>query len=142
MVNDPWFMAVLDTRPSNYEGYRYSVCFINQSDSKIDQLSYTVSGQIEAYHQPITAEETRALGELNPKYVVEIEHVPKNGFIGDLTYTFEIKSGPRKELLRFHIPKHLNGAAFSIYDLPIVHQRGYFFLGQHYNTRRETNEPE
>ncbi|WP_404409412.1 hypothetical protein [Jeotgalibacillus malaysiensis] len=130
MIDQPWFLAVLDTRPSEFEDYHYSVCFINQSDTVIDQLTYTVSGQIKAYHHPISAEETRELGELKPHYVVEIEHVPKKGFIGDLTYSFDITTEGKKETLHFFIPKQLTGAAFSLYDLPIVHQRGYFFLGE------------
>ncbi|AJD91143.1 hypothetical protein JMA_18260 [Jeotgalibacillus malaysiensis] len=130
MIDQPWFLAVLDTRPNEYEGYHYSVCFINQSDTVIDQLTYTVSGQIKAYHHKVSAEETRELGELKPHYVVEIEHVPKKGFIGDLIYSFDIFSEGKKETLCFFIPKQLTGAAFSLYDLPIVHQRGYFFLGE------------
>ncbi|TFE02940.1 hypothetical protein [Jeotgalibacillus salarius] len=130
MIDHQWFLAVLDTRPNEFEGYHYSVCFINQSESKIDQLTYTVSGQIKAYPRPISAEETRVLGDLKPHYVVEIEHVPKNGFIGDLTYTFDIIIGEKKETLHFFIPKQLIGAAYSMYDLPVVHQRGYFFLNK------------
>ncbi|MFB1080969.1 hypothetical protein [Jeotgalibacillus sp. JSM ZJ347] len=135
MIDQPWFLAVIDTRPNEFEGYHYSVCFINQSDTVIDQLTYTVSGHINAYHHPITAEETRELGELKPHYVVEIEHVPKKGFIGDLTYSFELVYQGQIETLTFFIPKQLTGAAFSLYDLPVVHQRGYFFLGESQNLK-------
>ncbi|WP_227395414.1 hypothetical protein [Jeotgalibacillus aurantiacus] len=128
MMNEPWFLAILDTRAYEYEHYRYSVCFINQSDQIINGIEYTAKGSIKAYNRTLSeAEESRSLGELKPQYVVEIEHIPKNGFIEDMSYTFTIRIGDRTEEITYIVPKNLSGAAYSLFDLPVVQQRGYIF---------------
>lgn len=130
-ITSPFFLTVLDSKVYDPEGFRYSVCFVNQSNQPIQDMRYVTSGVINPYGKTSNVfSEERQIGELKAQHVVEIEQVHQNGFNEALQYDFYVRDVNEEIHCRFSIPKNLQGAVHSINELPIVHQWGHVFLPQ------------
>lgn len=130
-ITSPWFLTVLDSRVYDPEGYRYSVCFVNQSNKTIQDIRYVASGVINPYGKTSSvSSEEREIGDLKPHHVVEIEQIQQNGFKESLQYDFYVNDENEEIHCRFSIPRNLQGTVHSINELPVVQQWGHVFLPQ------------
>ncbi|OLS33751.1 hypothetical protein [Bacillus sp. MRMR6] len=122
-----YFLAICKDRPNDPDGFYYTVYFINNTNTDIDELTYETGGFMTDDDEIIqTSRHSRVLGKLPAKSFREIEQDDEGSFDFVIDFTFTIKRGIKKiENKTFILNKYLRGAVKPQSPLPVINKYGY-----------------
>lgn len=130
-MNLSQFLAVCKDRPNDPDGFFYTVYFVNNTEQKIENLSYTTGG-FATYDEEIvqTSVHEKSLGAVGAFSAVKVEEDDEGAFDFTIQFDFELRlHGGETERKQFHIGKYLRGGTKPFELLPVLKKYGYVFKG-------------
>lgn len=122
-----YFLAVSKDRPNDPDGFYYTVYFVNNSETEIEELSYETGGFMTDDDTIIqTSRHSKVLGKVPAKSFIEVEQDDEGSFDFVIDFTFTIKTDSSKSTQKtFIINKYLRGAVKPLNPLPVLDKYGY-----------------
>jgi hypothetical protein len=122
-----YFLAICKDRPSDPDGFYYTVYFVNNSDYDIEELSYETGGFATFDEELVqTSTFSRVIGKVPTKSFVEVETDDEGSFDFVIHFTFLLKhNSQRVENKSFTVGKYFSGAVKPLSPLPTLNKPGY-----------------
>lgn len=122
-----YFLAICKDRPLDPDGFYYTVYFVNNTNSDIEELTYSTGGFATFDDEIVqTSTYSGSLGKVPAGSYVEVETDDEGSFDFVINFTFNLKNKSGKsDAIHFTIGKYLRGAVKPLSPLPILKKPGY-----------------
>lgn len=131
-MNQKYFLAVCKDRPNDFQGFYFTVYFVNNTDEEITNLSYETGGFATFDDELVQTEiHKKNLGRVEPNSAVIVETDDEGAFDFVINFSFHLELGDgKKEEQDFTIGKYLSGGKKPLDSLPVLDQFGYAFFAR------------
>ncbi|MEQ6378243.1 hypothetical protein RZN22_18580 [Bacillaceae bacterium S4-13-58] len=128
-MSESQFLAVCKDRPSDPNGFFYTVYFVNNTNQEIENVTYETGGFATFDDELVqTSIHKKDLGKVSPYSAVEIETDDEGSFDFSIHFDFQLKlNNGEIETQHFQIGKYLSGGIKPFSPLLILKKHGYAF---------------
>lgn len=128
-MNLSQFLAVCKDRPTDRDGFFYTVYFVNNTEQEIENLSYATGG-FATYDDGVvqTSIHEKSLGSVGAFSALKVEEDDEGAFDFTIQFDFALNlANGETEQKRFQIGKYLRGGRKPFELLPVLNKYGYVF---------------